>query len=75
MTNIWSKKAYVQGFDRGSINFKVAVKMFVRIEIEESIYVCVVKTSYKNLLGKMQNMLVTAVKSEKNTPYQKITPI
>ena len=38
MTNGWSKKAYVQGFDFESITFKKYVNMFERMEIAESIY-------------------------------------
>ena len=37
MTNSWSKKAYVQGFDCESISFKKAVNMFERMEIVEYI--------------------------------------
>ena len=38
MHNIWSKQAYVQGFDCESITFEKDVNMFDRMEISESIY-------------------------------------
>ena len=47
MTTIWSKKAYVQGFNCKSIPFEKSVNMFERVEISESIYEGVVTTSYK----------------------------
>ena len=45
--NIWSKRAYVEGFDCESITFKKAVNMFERMEIFESIYEGVVEPSFK----------------------------
>ena len=45
--NIWSRQAYVQGFDCESITFKKAVNMFEHMEISESIYEGVVEPSYK----------------------------
>ena len=59
MTNSWSKKAYVQGFDRGSINFNKPVNIFERMKIAESIYKGVVGPSYKEPLGHMPPVLVT----------------
>ena len=50
MPNIWSKQARVQGFNCETIYLKKAVNMFERMEIAESIYECVVTTSYKKLL-------------------------
>ena len=47
MLKIWSKQAYIQGFDCESINFKRYVNMFERMEIAESIYEGVVEPSYK----------------------------
>ena len=47
MTNIWSRQAYVQGFDCEFISFKISVNMFERMEISESIYEGVVTPSYK----------------------------
>ena len=38
MSNSYSKKAYIQGFDCESITFKKAVNMFDHMEISESIY-------------------------------------
>ena len=38
MPNIWSKQAYVQGFDCKSISFKKYVNMFERMEISKYIY-------------------------------------
>ena len=46
--NIWSKQAYVKGFDFESITFKKVVNMFERMEINESVYEGVVEPSYKN---------------------------
>ena len=37
MPNIWSKQAYVQGFDCKYITFKNDVNMFERMDIAESI--------------------------------------
>ena len=50
MTNGWSKRAYVQGFDSGYITFKAYANMFERTEIAEYIYEDVVEPSFKNLL-------------------------
>ena len=61
MPNIWSKQAYVQGFDCKYILFKNSVNMFESMEIEEYIYRGVVKPFYKNLPGKMPTMMVTVV--------------
>ena len=36
--NVWSKQAYVQVFDCGSITFRKSVNMFERMKISESIY-------------------------------------
>ena len=47
MSNIWSKKAYVKGFDCECITFKLSVNMFECIETVESIYEGVVEPSYK----------------------------
>ena len=38
MHNIWSKQAYVQGFDFESILFKKYVNTFEQMEIAEFIY-------------------------------------
>ena len=46
MPNIWSKQAYVQGFDCRSILFIEAVNIFERMEIAESIYEDVVEPPY-----------------------------
>ena len=46
MPKLWSKKAYVQGFDCRSISFKEAVNIFERMEIAESIYEDLVEPSY-----------------------------
>ena len=45
--NIWSRHTYVQGFYCESITFKIAVNMFERMEIAESIYEGVLEPSYK----------------------------
>ena len=42
MTNIWSKQAFVKGFDCITIFFKKAVNMFKHMKISESIYKAVV---------------------------------
>ena len=47
MPNIWSKQAYVQGFDCRSISFKEAVNIFELMKIVEFIYEDVVEPSYK----------------------------
>ena len=52
--NIWSKQAYVKGFGFESITFKKAVNIFERMEINESIYECLVENSYKTYLGRRQ---------------------
>ena len=44
--NSWSKQAYVQGFNCETISFKRSVNMFERMEISESIYEGVLKSSY-----------------------------
>ena len=46
MPNIWSKQAYVQGFDYESITFKKDANMFERMNISESIYKGAVEPSY-----------------------------
>ena len=46
MPNSWSKKAYVQSFDWKNISLKKFVNMFDQMEIYESIYEGVVKSSY-----------------------------
>ena len=46
MPNGWSKQSYVQGFYCETIYFKNDVNMFERMEIDESIYDGVVKSSY-----------------------------
>ena len=43
---IWSKQAYVQGFDGETIYFKNDVNMFERMEIAKSIYEGVVTPYY-----------------------------
>ena len=48
ISNIWSKQAYVQGFDFETISLKRVVNMFEHKEISESIYEGVLTTSYKN---------------------------
>ena len=45
MPNIWSKQAYVQGFDYEYITFKSSVSMFEHMEIVESIYEGLVEPS------------------------------
>ena len=45
--NRWSRQAYVQGFDCEYINFKKAVNMFERMEIDESIYEGIVEPTYR----------------------------
>ena len=47
MTNIWNKKAYVQGSECKYITLKKPVNMFERMDIEEYIYEGVVKNSDK----------------------------
>ena len=47
MPNIWSRQAYVQGFDCEYITFKKAVNMFDNMEISYSICEGVVEHSYK----------------------------
>ena len=49
MPNIWSKQAYVQGFDCEYISFKKTVNMFELMDIVESIYEGVVEYSNKKL--------------------------
>ena len=63
MPTRWYRQAYVQGFDCEYINSKKAVNMFESMEISESIYQGVVEPSYKNLLGYMPTVLVTARKN------------
>ena len=46
MTNIWSKKNYVQVFDCQYITSEKAVNMFEPIDIAEYIYKFVVEPSY-----------------------------
>ena len=62
MPNIWSKQAYVQGFDCKSISFKKAVNMFEHMDISECIYEGVIEYFYKkttqedaNRAGKRSN--------------------
>ena len=55
MPNIWSKQAYVQGFDFESITFKKSVNMFERMEISESIYKGVLEPSYKKHIREDSN--------------------
>ena len=64
----------MQGFDCESITSKSTVNMFERMEISESIYEGVVEPSYKNQLGKIPPVLVTAGKREDNPPCQILTP-
>ena len=47
MTNIWSKQAYLQGFDCEYITLQISISMFERMDISESIYKGVVEPSYK----------------------------
>ena len=47
MNNIWSKQAYVQGFEYKSITLKKAVDMFERLESAQYIYKGVVENFYK----------------------------
>ena len=47
MPNSWSNQEYVQGFDCGSILFKISPNMFDHMELSESIYEGVVLPSYK----------------------------
>ena len=72
--NIWSKQAYVQGFDCESISLKMTLNMFEHIEIDESIYECVVTPSYKTLLGKKPNEMYSVEIIEKKPPCQTLTP-
>ena len=62
MPNIWSKKAYVQGFYCGYISFFKAVNIFERMDIAESIYEVLLEPSYKHLPGHTPTMLVTSGK-------------
>ena len=48
--------------------------MFERMEISEYIYEGVVEPSYKNQLGKIPPILVTAGKQEEGPPHQLFTP-
>ena len=45
------------------------------MKITEYIYEGVIEPSYKNLLGQMPTMLVSAVKLEEKPPRQLINPI
>ena len=47
--------------------------MFEKLEIAESIYEVAVEPSYKNLIGCMPTVLVTADKREDNLPRHRIT--
>ena len=46
MPKIWSKQAYVKGFDCQYISFKKNVNMSERMKVTESIYEGVVESSY-----------------------------
>ena len=70
----WYKQAYIQDFDCESITFKKAVNMFESMEIDESIYEGVIEPSYKNLLGHMQTVQVTAGKIEERPPCHGLVP-
>ena len=48
--------------------------MFEKMDMAESVYEGVVKPSYKNLLGQMTTMLVTAGKREDKTPRHRLIP-
>ena len=37
MPNVWSKQAYVQGFDCETITFEKSVNMFEHMEIAETV--------------------------------------
>ena len=70
MLNIWSRQAYVQGFDFESITFEKSVSMFECMEIAEFIYEVVVEPSYKkttraesNCLGHIRQKRVEAASS------------
>ena len=52
----------MKGFDCESITFKASITMFECMAIAEYICEYVVEPSYKNLLGKIPNVLTTAVK-------------
>ena len=65
MSNIWSKKSYVQGFYCEYISFLKSVNMFEIMEITESVYKGVVEPSYKkptmvdaNCAGHSRNKIV-----------------
>ena len=47
MPNIWSRQAYLQGFDCESITFIKYSNMFERMEITDYIYKGVVEPYYK----------------------------
>ena len=49
-----------------------SINMFELTEIAEYIYEGVVEPSYKNLLGKMPTVIVTAVKIEEKLPHQNL---
>ena len=55
------RQAHVQGFDCEIISFVLAVNMFERMEIAESIYESVVEPSYKNSLENMPTIIFTAI--------------
>ena len=74
MPNIWSKQAYVQGFDCEYITFKKAINMFESIYISESFYEGVVEPSYKKPTRKTPTVLVTAGKREENPPCHGLAP-
>ena len=52
--NSWSNQEYVQGFDCGSILFKISPNMFDHMELSKGIYEGVVLPSYKKCSGRSQ---------------------
>ena len=74
MPKIWSKQAYVQGFDCETISFKKAVNMFEHMEISESIYGGVVTIYYKKLLRQKPTILDSVVTREEKTIHQILNP-
>ena len=74
MPNIWSKQAYVQGFDCETISLKKDVNMFDRIEISETIYECVLTPYYYKLVGQNPSVLNSVGIIEEKRPLKILAP-
>ena len=68
MPNVCPKQDYLQGFGSKGGTYKMAVNMFKCMKRAEKIYEEVLYKTSKNQLGHIPTVVVSSVKTDKNTP-------